>query len=76
MEWISVNDRLPEKGQQVNVYGTFTNEVSGARKSPSIGVVNWDNEKYSECNDYYYYEMGYLNITHWMPLPPPPTETK
>jgi hypothetical protein len=57
--WISVEDRLPEEKQVVLTYGYDGNDV----------LQFLDGE-------FYHYEDGYerhLNITHWMPLPKPPT---
>ncbi len=64
-EWISVEDRLPEKGdivwcfcfedyQQVAWYeqtARYSDAVSHLFKTP---------------------DHNYVSVTHWMPLPPPP----
>lgn len=61
-EWISVNDRLPEKGIVVIVY------------APTLVLTGYmNNEQW-----YQYMNAGegdmLLKVTHWMPLPePPPT---
>jgi len=58
MEWISVKDRLPEMGQLVVVLRNLGDGIS-------IYGTHWNDEdlKYMDWN----------NITHWMPLPSPPT---
>lgn len=58
MEWISVKDRLPEIKQ---------------------GVIVWLSEKgFNEHNvaktTYDKYGFNLSNVTHWMPLPTPPSE--
>ena len=62
--WISVEERLPEKGVFVVVYyGNFIGNL--------MDVYMWDGECWRSST-------GYLedaeNITHWMPLPEPPKE--
>lgn len=62
--WISVEERLPEKGVFVVVYyGHFIGNL--------MDVYMWDGECWRSSS-------GYLedaeNITHWMPLPEPPKE--
>lgn len=62
--WISVEERLPEKGVFVVVYyGHFIGNL--------MDVYMWDGECWRSST-------GYLedaeNITHWMPLPEPPKE--
>lgn len=65
-KWISVEERLPDNYQEVLVY-------RGCHK----GLMN----VYTyTCNNQWEDEYGYWNgtdsegITHWMPLPMPPTE--
>jgi len=68
MKWISVKERLPEIDRVLGVI-------------PSRG--NYVTEVYFYKNTWYYPE-DYLglstfepidcNVTHWMPLPEPPTE--
>ena len=63
MEWISVNDRLPDKYMFVLVWSERT-------ITPVVGF-------YSEVLGWtlLHRQMSYrenLGITHWMPLPEPP----
>ena len=60
-EWISVNDRLPERGKRVLVYSEYM------RNSENGGIsVNWGWMCHKRRTD----------ITHWMPLPEPPKGVK
>ena len=64
MGWISVKDRLPEMG--VEVLGCVPDGNGGYA---SIGSCYLDREgSIREYNEFEIYE-----ITHWMPLPEPPT---
>lgn len=56
-KWISVKDRLPPKGQHVLVVRNHR-----LRSLYPIDVVCWS-------EDYITHDI----VTHWMPLPPPPT---
>ena len=62
LAWIPVTERLPEEGER---------------------VLAWDNGfKESEMATYYARDgwggevIASLNVTHWMPLPAPPTSSK
>ena len=71
-DWISVKDRLPEKGIDVLVC-----EMKFEHKYPNIGIGELDQE-----GNWWYsigeeiqkedYDQDYRSITHWMPLPEPP----
>ena len=61
-DWISVKDRVPEREQMVLVYGSCWNlEVYPYRLAEAMG------EPPEACFDC-------PNVTHWMPLPKPPSE--
>lgn len=60
MEWISVEDKLPEYGKEVLTYsegfGVTTDYLKTSSKFTADHISsNWP-------------------VTHWMPLPPPPAE--
>jgi len=64
--WISVKDRLPEIGEWVLINGP---EVCQRIESPS---ASWKAEyAWNTDHESFYYPE---DITHWMPLPKPPTE--
>lgn len=75
MQWISVNDRLPEEATPVLVLH------KGERR---IGEICWDYPSWEETYQAFrYWDCPYndgqgwevFDITHWMPLPEPPTVT-
>lgn len=66
--WISVKERLPEKGLHVLTYGIYTRNLIVAWRDDCdefLGMYEWVNEH--ESLD---------QVTHWMPLPEPPKEEK
>lgn len=67
-QWISVKDRLPEEGKLVLTYGPDGIIDVLARYRVSKNSWKWgrDGEFITLVFD----------ITHWMPLPEPPKETK
>jgi hypothetical protein len=72
MEWISVNDRLPEENTEVLGVESETNffrtHVIMCKRLSGLWLdLMW----FDEIDGY-----QTANITHWMPLPPPPTVTK
>ena len=64
-EWISVKDRLPERGQAVLCYrGDFRGDMMNTYVY--LGSGNWE-------DDYGYRGTAeHEGITHWMPLPKAP----
>ncbi len=73
MEWISVNDRMPQEK------GTICKNVILLREDGLVtaGWLNEDNGKAYYLDDYddFIYKEDISRFTHWMPLPPPPHET-
>lgn len=74
MDWIKVEDQLPEHGQIVLTYQTFPKGISfQALAWPLIGC-HWDIAEYGT------YGKGFVNgknhnldyVSHWMPLPDKP----
>ena len=59
-EWISVNDKLPEKENMYIVSDERTATV----------MIGW----YSQQRGFTFMERPMKNITHWMPLPQPPLD--
>ena len=67
-EWISVKDRLPEKGTEVLAFDHYGR--------PLIAKLV-ENYYFSDGVSWYDrlgYYLGMSIITHWMPLPEPPKE--
>lgn len=87
--WISVNDRLPERLEPVNVVWVNRDPepyYADIKDKPFAATGYYYNGKWwwfsTTCEDYLA-EYGYsevdsvdpgIEITHWMPLPEPPKE--
>ena len=69
--WIPVEEKLPQEGEKVLVFGYLETELSGQEDERSTGLVLWESAKNSTCADTCYYHMAYNNITHWMPASSP-----
>ena len=63
-EWISVTERLPEKGEEVLVFDTRENWIGFAWLRPD--------ETWTALGFDFPFDSG--EVTHWMPLPEPPEE--
>ena len=61
-EWISVTERLPEKGEEVLVFDTRENWTGFAWLRPD--------ETWTALGFDFPFDLG--EVTHWMPLPHPP----
>ena len=61
-EWISVEDRLPEKGEEVLVFDTRENWTGFAWLRPD--------ETWTALGFDFPLDLG--EVTHWMPMTPPP----
>ena len=61
-EWISVDERLPEKGEEVLVFDTRENWTGFAWLNPD--------ETWTALGFDFPFDLG--EVTHWMPLPQPP----
>lgn len=67
MNWISVNDKLPEEGQCVLIY-----QNNPWEKDYNILVLKYEYGAFRDV-DYEDKEYGiYELVTHWMPLPKKP----
>lgn len=58
MEWVSVKERLPESGKYV--LGIYK------RNLPMVVM-------YHSRERHFTMHMDFVFVTHWMPLPPPPS---
>lgn len=83
-EWISVNDRLPDFGVHVFVYGENPTERTVNETSRVIRFVLTDRKvgkdvwiskrvcpnNYTDGNGFFrVYGYSHLTITHWLPIP-------
>lgn len=76
MEWISVEDQLPELNQSVLVYDCENGCRNAVYESPKEGTIAFnrgDKPRFSIVN-WVSCSAEYWNVTHWMPLPAPPQE--
>ena len=74
MEWINVNDRLPEPDIDVLVY--IINKHCDGTDYESIEVSSYVTEYGRDCVSFEWVGKITCNdkVTHWMPLPNPPEE--
>lgn len=78
MEWISVKERLPDFDCEVLLYDDWEYEGK-SRSDVRVGSLKEVTQRKTSSGITNYPEWGCeyaFNITHWMPLPPPPTATK
>jgi len=66
-EWIDVNEKLPERGEPVLVYGS-----RGGIYTAVYGNRGGFSNQWWKLNS----NSHYCNPTHWMPLPEPPEVNK
>ena len=77
MEWISVKDELPKDNGEhlVCIYGDVTvlefNPWTSGNDENSFEWFKWEN-----IPGYGSQKGQILGVTHWMPLPQPPTKDK
>lgn len=65
-EWISVKDRLPEKGKLVLIW------TGNDDRRPAIFLAYLDDDGQEWVDGDYYTGAEY--VTYWQPLPEPPQE--
>lgn len=64
--WVSVKDRMPSNGENVLVYA-ISKYINGEK-------ICIDRLEDGETHAVWMYTHGWFEVTHWMPLPEPPTE--
>ena len=76
MNWISVEERLPDRGVDVLIYQKYC-EVPCVAFLPMEGIKSW-----CANTDFYYADgviesnISHEDVTHWMPLPSSPIDFK
>lgn len=68
-EWISVKDRLPTEEEANN-----TRECIVAVDGGTSQTSYYNNPDFEDYDDDDPEGFSYLDVTHWMPLPPPPKD--
>lgn len=80
MEWISVKDRLPKNQDPVIVYTDDSTDMYGDETGRYVGMAyyTWTPKGgyWAGTDGNVYGAIGIINVTHWMPLPSPPTEMR
>lgn len=66
--WISVKDKLPNNSNEVIVFCLDDSVTTGKYIRVSKDKYLWKSPIYSPYID------NTLNVTHWQPLPEPPTK--
>lgn len=78
MEWIKCSEKMPpsEESQQCYVLaGDFKNHYWTSVPNTQVGVyVDWRSDGKPTWDDGDGNDLHLKEVTHWMPLPPPPTE--
>jgi hypothetical protein len=64
MEWISLNDRLPE------IDGKYIVAYTNNSKSITVALFSRMDSLFTHIRT----GAEFMTITHWMPLPKPPTQ--
>ena len=77
MEWISVEDRMPEEStDKILLYGSPTCGACSPRKTIVQGRYS---STYEDRTDLRFAFGEYdcsIDVTHWMPMPEPPKENE
>lgn len=68
-KWISVKERLPEPNQRVLVYDPTVPEFP--RNDTHTVIGHYRGPGWETFGDWYVHD-GRGEVTHWLPLPPPP----
>ena len=71
-EWISVEDRLPNKNDECLVWPRPNDDLNIVTAVYQPWLKNWTQDFYNG----YDYEDCILKVTHWMLLPEPPAIAK
>lgn len=72
MEWISVQDRLPDKEETVLIYSEGDSVTAAFLYTDKYFGLRWFVNNFGDCKDAVLPD----RVTHWMPLPKPPKDLK
>jgi len=74
-EWISVKDRLPEIGEEVLCYCPHKIEAGRNPVTALVRLIPYEGAREYYWDNYYGGNNTHVMkaVTHWQPLPPPPT---
>lgn len=74
--WISVDDRLPEEGDTMILFGRIARTRPNGTRFVMEAQTGWqrDGRWWSDRTDNYGRNLEISDVTHWRELPPPPTE--
>lgn len=77
MNWIKIEDELPVEGEKVLTYFDFVGVEIAFYQNVSEEIEVIDGKEYKGIwgQNMFYNKSGYLtdDVTHWMPLPKPPS---
>lgn len=66
-DWIDINDRQPDAGQNVIAVGMWWGENRGYGEADHMGIGKWLGNRVKIDSDVY--STAIHHVTHWMPLP-------
>lgn len=77
MSWVKIEDATPDVNATVFCYGQYSDDDIDDELYRFSGYIDSKGRWYA-CNNGDYVDGGYGNdyrarVTHWMPLPEPPT---
>lgn len=73
-QWIPVSERLPEHGIRVLAHGTYDNHpTSSFQLTAEVLGGRWNESPWIPSDTGHLNDWPHVIITHWQPLPAPPT---
>lgn len=77
MKWLPI-ETAPKSDDIFNpidvlIYGVREGDLSGLDDEPEVWKAHWSSDRWSVSGGNYY-STWVDKPTHWMPLPPPPTD--
>lgn len=82
MEWIDIKDRLPKRNETVdlwivgdsNTVNFYDTSVGRHAKQGRTTNWLWDGQRWCATGGLSMFLSSGVEVTHWMPLPAPPTK--